>query len=756
MAHAQYITGHIIDENGTPLEFASVSIINDKDSTFVSGCITNEAGEFNILRTSPRMYLLKVTFLGYKDFYRKLPTSICDAGNIKMEPTGVIIGEVTVKGKKSFYQNRNGSLVTNVAGTVLGQIHEMDELVAQIPGIVKTANGDFEIFGSGKPIVYINNKKIQNISELKMLSPNEIKNIELITNPGAKYDAEGKSVLKIVTLKREDGISFQAGINEKQNDDNSYGWDFKVGYKRGKINMSAKYGYANSKNRSDLPQSKTLLIDDNAYNFVQGQKSKGKLVNNEWDINVDYEINESHNIGMKWNASCDKDMEYRSSILKYTLNDELIQASDIINDYQNKIKFNHLNIFHNCKWNNKLATEFNLDYANNKNEYWQDTDERISNKTTQILSTGKSMLNIYSGKLAFEYDFGHSVGMSWGLEYNHIKGSGKLSANSNTLPASDYTNEEDKYATYLELNVRAGNISVQGGLRFEDQETDYDDRINKEESVHRSYKNIYPSFSLSHDAKGWSNAFSFSSRTSLPTFRQLSNSSYYSNEFMYQRGNPLLKPSDTYIAQWNTIYKFMHFSANYTYVKNYITTDFYTPENGNTQIISSYTNYDKIQYIKANLNLQKTIGCWRPSLNIGLIKPFFTCEYRSKKISCNKEQIYIAANQYFTLQKSCLISAYYYLCNGGNQGAVELKPFQMLNLGVQKSYFDGKINISINARDIFHTMKYKETERIKNIIFQQTEDYCLWNYSISIIYRLNKDKVKYRGKTSIGNEIERL
>lgn len=80
----------------------------------------------------------------------------------------------------------------------------------------------------------------------------------------------------------------------------------------------------------------------------------------------------------------------------------------------------------------------------------------------------------------------------------------------------------------------------------------------------------------------------------------------------------------------------------------------------------------------------------------------------------------------------------------------------MLNIGLQKSYLDGKLSVSLNARDIFHTMKYKEMEQIKNILFRQTEDYCSWNYSISLIYRLNKTTTKYRGKTSISNELDRL
>lgn len=80
----------------------------------------------------------------------------------------------------------------------------------------------------------------------------------------------------------------------------------------------------------------------------------------------------------------------------------------------------------------------------------------------------------------------------------------------------------------------------------------------------------------------------------------------------------------------------------------------------------------------------------------------------------------------------------YYYNSGGNQGAVNLRPYQMLNIGIQKAFFGDKLSVSLQAQDIFHTMRFKETE---NIHFQQIKDYCLWNYSIGIIYCLNKEKL---------------
>ena len=756
IAYAQTITGQVMDEGQNPVGYANVVLINSTDSSFVAGCITSEKGEFKLENTEQKGNLLKQSCIGYEDLCLTITEATDNVGILTMKTKATMLSDVTVTASKPLFKQKNGSMITDVAGSVLSQTHAMSELIAQLPGIVKTANGGFQVFGLGAPVIYVNNRKIQSQAELEQLAPKDIKSVELISNPGAKYDAEGKAVLKIITLKREDGLNLQVGGKFKQNDQSSFGGDMKLGYKYKGLSISANYSYDNTRNQSLLPQTKELFLGENIHRYAQDQTAKGHLTSHDWQLGIDYEINDKHNIGIEWNASDNTDKERRNSILDYFLNEEAMQNTDIFNNYSNRTHYNHLHLFHNGKWGERFSTELNLDYANNKNKYHQETDETTADISDMTISNGNNALDIYAGKLAFDYKFNDKIGLSWGFEYNHISGNGILTCDSENTPPSDYKNKEDKYAAYAEIMANLGAVMINGGVRYEDLASDYLNYIDRNGDVHRHYRNIYPSLSVSYNKSGWANSLSFSSRTTRPTFRQLSNSSYYSNEFMYQCGNPLLKPSNSYIIQLSTGYKIFSLSASYTYVKDFISTDFYVSDDKQNQIISSYANYDKIQYFKAYFTLQKNIAWWKPSLSLGITQPFFYSEYLGEKMSYNKPQIYVVANQYFQLPKSYLISVYYYFNSGGNQGAVTFKPYQMLNMGVQKSFFDGKLSVSLQAQDIFHTMKFKETEKMKNIHFRQTEDYCLWNYSISIIYRLNQIKTKYRGKTSIKQEIDRL
>lgn len=479
IAYAQTITGQVMDEGHNPVEYANVLLLNAKDSTFVTGCITNEEGKFNLENAEQKGTLLKLSCIGYEDLYLTISETTADVGILTFKTKSTMLNNVIVTASKPLFKQKNGSMITEIAGSILSQVHEMSDLVSQLPGIVKTANGGFQVFGLGTPVIYINNRKIQSQTELEQLVPKDIKSVELISNPGAKYDAEGKAVLKIVTLKREDGLNLQVGGKYKQNDQSSYGSDMKLGYKHKGLSLSASYSYDNTRNKSLLPQTKEIFLGDNTHRYAQDQTAKGHLSNHDWQLGVDYEINDNNNIGIEWNASDNTDKERRNSILDYFLNKESVQNTDILNNYKNRTKYNHLNIFHNGQWSSRFSTEFNLDYANNKNNYHQETDETTVGIPEKTVSNGNNALNIYAGKLAFDYKLNEKIGLSWGFEYNHINGNGFLICDSENTPPSDYKNVENKYAGYAEIAANIGAVMINGGIRYEDIVFDYTNHIDR-------------------------------------------------------------------------------------------------------------------------------------------------------------------------------------------------------------------------------------------------------------------------------------
>ena len=753
---AQSIKGKVIDEKSQPIAYATVLLLNKADSSFVKGVTSGEDGTFS-LDGGVSNEILKVSALGYNTVFKNIGSD--SIGVVVLSEERLNLAEVVVKGSRPQYQRKDGNLVTNVEGTVLAGSRHITDVLQHIPGMITTANGDLEVFGHGQPIIYINNRKVQNDSEVKLLSPSEIKSIELITNPGAKYDAEGKAVLKILTVRKNDGWQLQVGETMEQSELFSHSGDAKVGVKVGGLSLSANYSYNDYRNKHYQPSIKELDIEGITHTYdSQKEWAKDEQMIHNWELCSDYEFNPNHIIGIEWDGKSNANTEKRFTGFDYLKQQNLVRHLDIDNKYTNKTSYNHVNGFYNAHFSKQLEFGLNLDYVNNHNTYHQNTIEAGQKDETKTLSVGQGSINIYSGNMSLEYSPCNVFKLTGGVDCYYIKNNSNLSAVSDntSILASDYCNTEAKYAAFIDAKLTLGKWNLSGGVRYEQVPSHYEDKVDDSNSRKTTDRHIFPAFGVSYRQRDWYNGLSFSSRITRPTFRQLSNSSFYENEYMYQQGNPLLKSALSYILKWDVGYKFVNANVSYNYIHNYITTDFYMPESAPTHIVSSYRNYDKISYLRFNLSAQKKMGWWNPSISVGLEQPFFTAEYMGESIKYNKMKAFVVTNQHVELPKGYMLSVYYYWCNGGLKDAVKIEPYQMLNIGLRKSFLKNKLSVSIDANDIFHTMKFKEIEKLSYLVFRQTEDYSLWNYSISVRYYLSPVKQKYRGKNSVQDEIQRL
>ena len=211
------LSGQIIDESGQPLPYVSITLLSLNDSTFLTGGISNEAGDF-VIPCSLQRVLARFTCIGYKTIEKTC--NVGNIGKIRMSPDQYTINGVEVKGHKRLVYTNDKGLVANVKGTALEQFSSVSEMLTHLPLMMS----DGSIAGHGKPEIYINNKKVRNEAELKRYRADEILTAEIITNPGAEYGAEVTSVIKLKTVKR-------AGE----------GWSgsFSTGYRQGKENYAS-------------------------------------------------------------------------------------------------------------------------------------------------------------------------------------------------------------------------------------------------------------------------------------------------------------------------------------------------------------------------------------------------------------------------------------------------------------------------------------------------------------------------------------
>ena len=262
---AQTVKGKLVDESNHPLPYANVVLLSLPDSAFVSGTISGEDGLFKLEATSVNQ-IVKISSIGYKTVYK--PTTPANMGIVQLVSDARMLGEVVVKANLPVTRIKNDALETNVQGTVLSKAGTAEDVLAHIPGLQKKADG-FEVLGKGSPLIYINGRKLRDIAELDQLTSEEIKSVEVVRNPGARYDATVGAVVRIRTVKRQGdgfGVSLRSSYDQSQNSDFveqadvNYRYHTCINGKKGKTITNSGKKYYMSGTRKAVCKGNTLTM----------------------------------------------------------------------------------------------------------------------------------------------------------------------------------------------------------------------------------------------------------------------------------------------------------------------------------------------------------------------------------------------------------------------------------------------------------------------------------------------------------------
>lgn len=231
---AQTITGKLTDEQNQPLPYANVVILSLPDSAFVNGTVSAEDGSFSLNATASDQ-IIRITSVGYNTVYK--PVQPADLGTVRLIPDTQLLNEVVIKGDLPRTRVKGDAMVTTVTGSILEKAGTGNDLLNKIPG-VSAEEGSVNVFGSGAAEIYINGRKMRDASELEQLESNNIKSVEVVRNPGARYDASVAAVIRIFTKKPE-GEGF--GFNNRTGIYYRYNWSelnqFNFNYRKGGFDL---------------------------------------------------------------------------------------------------------------------------------------------------------------------------------------------------------------------------------------------------------------------------------------------------------------------------------------------------------------------------------------------------------------------------------------------------------------------------------------------------------------------------------------
>ena len=743
----QDIKGKIVDEKGESLAFANVVLLNRQDSAFVKGVVSGEDGHFAI-DSACNNGIIKVTSVGYKTAWKDCTGE--NAGVIKMVANSKVLGEVVVKSSLPKTILKNGGMTTTVAGSVLEKAGTMEHLLDRIPN-VSAQNGNINVFGRGEPIIYINGRQMRDRSELDRLSSDNIKSVEVIANPGARYAASTKAVIRITTKKiRGDGFGFDATTEGAYDEKKNAGGYARLNlyYRRNGLELGA-YAYGSKQSSPDEKDLQQMTYLDKTLNQQDRTRWKNKTETFSSRLNASYQFDDNNSLGASIsflrNPKLQTDGKTEGSVLR----DEVLTETNtsIRSEFGQNSNWSS-NVYYVGKVG-KLGIDFNTDWfwskGNNKNnidEHYQEVNSEIQN---QLVSSTTSKYNrLIASKMVLSYPlFGGDL--SVGGEYSFTNRNTNYAIIPNTLADNVIDRiKEGMASAFVTYNRDFGKLNMEAGLRYENVDFKYYDNGKYMAEQSKTYGEWFPSLSLSMPIGNVQMQLSYAADINRPNYWVLRSGVQYSNHYTYETGNPFLVSEISRNTSYDLAYKWLTFNLTYEHVSDpiYQTVEMYKD---NTTIgLMRMINGKSYNNVTSTLNLQPTFGIWHPMLSAMVEKQWFELETRDGRY-LNKPVAMFRFNNTFDTKWAMFSVMMTYITKGYEENHYIYKPMFNTDLSIYKGFMKDCLTLQLYVNDVFGTNdshiigKYG---KLKETVF---DEFSTSKISLTVRYKFNTTRSKYKG-----------
>ena len=745
---AQSISGRVTDEQTQPMPFANVVFLNRSDSAFIAGAVTKDDGTFTI-ETDRNNGLLKVSSIGY--IIRYIDARQGNVGDILMQPDTQTLGEVVVKGERPQYKMTTGGMTVDIQNSLLKDVGTADDVLSMLPQ-VQGSDGNFTVFAKGTPEIYINNKKVQNARELKQLKSTDIKSVDVITSPGAKYNAEVGAVIRIKTKKHQgDGISMEAYSQVKYNEKWTTYDDATVKYRTGGLEVFGNMMINNGNHSEDNTVTTDIRANGNHVNIIQ------VCPNNFWytmlggQIGACYDFNDENSIGFSYTLSGSLyeggTVQARQTI---TRNNALEGMVDQLIEMNISDRPQHeANIYYVGKAG-KLGIDFNGSWIWEKNMRDQASFEHSLQLADRTVTTHNENRNhMLAGKLVLTYPIWKGE-LSAGTEMSRSNSHGIYSNVEQVMAPSNDEIKESNVAGFTEYKLKLGDWSLNGGLRYETVTSDYYSFGQYQTEPSRKYHDLFPNISVGWQKNKWGIQLGYNKRISRPNYQALNSNVQYDNRYEYEGGNPLLRPTIKQNLDLNVTYSWLNFAAGYSHNKDMRLNFGSLYQEGTEITIWTNRNFDKFESFNASLTASPKFGFYSPTLTLSYWQQNFDAQAYGLATKRNKPEWQINFRNWFTINKTTKAMLYLHYSTSHDYGFNHYAHEFNINARIQKTFLDGNLTAALFANDIFRNLRERWTGYYP-VTTMGKDAYVYTQYiGTSLTYNFNATRSKYKG-TGAGN-----
>lgn len=765
------VGGKVVDaQSKSPLEYASVRIFKKVDSSFVAGAITSQDGKFSF-ESPAGMYYGLVEFMGYevkKVNQIQVASSGTDLGTLELKVSASLLNEVTVQGAKSSMEMTLDKKIFNVGSDLANAGGTAADVLTNIPSVAVDVEGNVSLRGSNSVRILIDGKpsglvSLKGGSGLQQLQGNIIERVEIITNPSARYEAEGLSGIINIILKKEQKQGFNASFDVVAGNPTNFGVAANLNYRRKNLNFFINYGlsYRNAPGKNS--QYQELYRNDSTFITEKEMTTKLKGQYNSARGGLDYYINDKNVLTAAYTYRISKGKRFSTIQYKdYLSSLSNLSSSTVRTQDEDEEEPNSEYAITYKKTFDRKGQEFVFDvrYLDN----WEDSDQFYGEQryrpdgTKPVPFVLQRALNFETEKqLLFQADYVHPIGKTGKFEAGGRSSSRDMTNDYAVtqetetgwiaLPGltNDFLYQERIHAVYGILGNKSGKFSYQAGLRAE--WTDLTTKLRQTNEVNdRSYADLFPSIHATYDLpKQNALQLSYSRRIRRPQYNDLTPFATYSDNRNYWSGNPDLNPEYTNSFEIGHI-KYLpkgSFSSSLYYryttgkIVSYKTVDeegiaFTRPENIGTEDA----------YGAEFTTSQDLFSWWKMDASINFFRAIIDGTRVDESLESDTYSWFTRVNSKFTLYKSVDLQV------RGNYEARQRTPqgirkaLATLDLAASKDVLKGNGTLTLSVTDVFNSRKNRSITEGVNFYSTNVSQGRLRQVNLMLNYRLHQTKKK--------------
>lgn len=671
-----------------------------------------------------------------------------DNDSISLEKEGsVMLNEVVVTAAQELTRIEGDGMVTKIQGTVLQNLGTAKDVLGYIPGVLNN-NGSIEVFGKGIPTFYINGGPMRNPLELDQLKSYQLKDVKVITNPGARYGSGTNAVIRISTVKN-------AGEGFALDTRTVGGWrDYFYGSEQVNLNYRTSgldifgilhYDWSKMRESSHSVQN-TWLTHHSQSDLVMYSREHQQIFDGQ--IGFNYETSSGHAFGAYYQGLGKYNRSTGNSNANFLTDAMLLESSQLDNSAKTDYYQHIVDAYYSGRWQ-KWSADLALSYLWRTNDDTQTVSETMQDNGVsefEFLDRNKGRM------LAVELNLSRPLwrgSLDIGAAFSDSRRSDVFDNPEGIIKNSDNTVKETTIGVYAQSMQRLGPLMLQVGLRYEHIGSRYFDNDMKVDGQSRDYNEILPSATVVVPIRNSVFQLSYSRKYSRPLYSQLSSSITYSNTYLYETGNPSLKSAFTDAVSLTFKHKWVMLSATYRHIRNRVITVSEAYE-GNPEItllkkINSPRPINNFE-VMANVAPGFIGGFYYPMIMGGIIAQDYDVEYREGIRNMNTPMGIIRFNNIFRLPSNFMIAANLSWRGKGDSDNITMSQSWQFDIAASKS-FNSNWEMRLSFNDIFNTAcksDFTMYSGVRDMQVQKTTS----SRSIELIvgYKFNVPKSKYKGK----------